>query len=185
MRALRMISVGVCASVVALLAARAADNTPLNVKPGLWEITSEGRNSGTPPIPPQMMAQMSPEQRAQMEAHLKDMMAKQAQRHVTQRCVTQQEIDKGFDKLNSMTKGKCTQTITASTPTRREGRLQCTGTTTGSGVYRFEAPNPESFSGTWDWNMTTGDSGSGMKLKNTMQGKWLSADCGSVKPRNN
>jgi Protein of unknown function (DUF3617) len=185
MRALRVILIGVAISACALFSARAADNTPLNVKPGLWEITTEGHNSGAPPIPPQVMAQMSPEQRAQMEAHLKDIMAQQAQRRVTQRCVTQEEIAKGFDKLNSMTQGQCTQTVIASTPTRREGRLQCTGRTTGTGTYHFEAPNPETFSGSWDWDMTSGDSSNRMNLKNSMQGKWLAADCGNVKPGNN
>ena len=181
MRGPRVISTVIAISVCGLFSALAAENTPLQVKPGLWEITSEGQNSGTPPIPPEVLAQMTPEQRAQMEAHLKEMMAQQAQRRVTKRCVTQQDIDQGFDKLDSMTRGQCTQTVTASTSTLRQGRLRCTGATTGAGVYRFEAPSPESFSGSWDWDMT-GESGRRMNLKNTMQGKWLSADCGDVKP---
>jgi hypothetical protein len=181
MRALRMISMGICASVVALASARAADNTPLKVKPGLWEVTTEGQNSGTPPIPPEALAQMNPQQRAQMEAHLKDMMAKQGQRRVLKRCLTQQEIDEGFDKMNQMSRGQCSQTITSSTSTLREGRIQCSGgQTSSSGTYRFQAPNPEAFSGSWD--MTTSGGGQTMNLKNRMQGKWLSTDCGSIKP---
>jgi hypothetical protein len=183
MRAMKVISIGICVSAAALIAARAADDTPLKVNPGLWEITSEGQNSGTPPIPPQALAQMSPEQRAQMEAQFKAMMAKQAQRRVVKRCVTQQEINDGFDKLDRMSRGQCSQTVTASTPTLREGRLQCTGATTASGTYRFEAPSPESVSGSWD--MTTGDANNTMKVKNTFQGKWLSADCGDIKPGTN
>jgi Protein of unknown function (DUF3617) len=183
MRAIRVISIGICVSAAAVLSALAADNTPLKVKPGLWEVTSEGQNSGTPPIPPEALARLSPDQRAQMEAHFKDMMAKQAQRRVTKRCVTQKEIDQGFDKIDQMTRGQCTQTITASSSTLREGSIQCAGTTTSSGTYRFEAPNPETFSGNWD--MTTSDSGHSMRLKNTMQGKWLSADCGTVQPGGN
>jgi hypothetical protein len=181
MRAMKVISIGICISAAALLAARAADNTPLKVNPGLWEITSEGQNSGTPPIPPQALAQMSPDQRAQMEAQFKAMMAKQAQRRVVKRCVTQQQIDEGFDKLDKMSQGQCSQTVTASTPTLREGRLQCTGATTGSGTYRFEAPSPESVNGTWDMT-TTGDASHTMNVKNTFQGRWLSADCGTVTP---
>jgi len=110
-------------------------------------------------------------------------MAKQAQRRVVKRCVTQQEINDGFDKLDRMSQGQCSQTVTASTPTLREGRLQCKGATTGSGTYRFEAPTPESVSGSWD--MTAGDANNTMNVKNTFQGKWLSADCGDIKPGTN
>ena len=181
MRALRVISIGMCVSAAVLFSVRAADNPPLKVKPGLWEVTSEGQNSGAPPIPPEALAQMNPQQRAQMEAHFKDMMAKQGQKRVVKRCVTQQEIDDGFDKMSKMSQGKCTQTITAATATQREGSIQCSGgSTSSSGTYSFQAPSPESFSGKWD--MTTSGGGQTMNLKNTMQGRWLGADCGDVKP---
>ena len=182
MRGPRVISTVIAISVCGLFSALAAENTPLQVKPGLWEITSEGQNSGTPPIPPEVLAQMTPEQRAQMEAHLKEMMAQQAQRRVTKRCVTQQDIDHGFDKFDERTRDKCTRTVTRSTSTLMEGRVQCTGSTTyTSGTYHFEAPNPQTFNGSFD--MTVGDASHTMKIKRDMHGKWLSADCGDVKPR--
>jgi hypothetical protein len=183
MRAIRVISIGICVSAAAVLSALAADNTPLKVKPGLWEITSEGQNSGTPPIPPEALAQLSPDKRALMEAHMKDMMAKQGQRRVVKRCVTQQEIDQGFDKIDKMSQGQCTQTITSSSSTLREGRVQCAGTTTSSGTYRFEAPNPESV--TLHWDMTVSGTSHSMNAKHNVQGKWLSADCGTIKPGDN
>jgi hypothetical protein len=183
-RAMRVVSIGICVSACALFSAFAADNgTPLKVKPGLWEITSEGQNSGTPPIPPEALANLTPAQRAQMEARIKEAMSQGAQRRVVKRCVTQQEIDQGFDKLNQMSQGQCTQTITSSSATLREGRLQCTGATTASGVYRFEAPSPERVNGSWD--MTMSDASHSMKVKNTLQGKWLGADCGNIKPGEN
>jgi Protein of unknown function (DUF3617) len=184
MRALQMISIGIsitCIGAAALLSAHAADNTPLKVKPGLWEVTTEGQNSGTPPIPPEMLANMDPQRRAQMEEHYKEMMAKQAQKRVAQRCLTQQDIDEGFDKMSKMNQGKCNQTVTTSTATLREGQVQCSGaTSSSSSTYHFEAPTPETLSGNTD--TTTSVGGQSMHLKNTIEGHWVGADCGDVKP---
>jgi hypothetical protein len=174
MRGMWVVLVGICVGAWSLPVAMAADNTPLKVKPGLWEITSEGHNSGMPAIPPEALARMTPEQRAQMEARMK------GERRVVKRCVTQQEIDQGFDKLDKMNQGHCNQTVVSSTATLREGRLQCSGASNASGTYRFEAPNPETVSGGWD--MTMGSADHPMKMQNNLKGKWLSTDCGDVKP---
>jgi hypothetical protein len=46
-------------------AAWAADNVqPLDVKLGLWESTTTMEHSGAPPIPAEVLARLSPEQRA-------------------------------------------------------------------------------------------------------------------------
>jgi hypothetical protein len=176
---LRIISIGACISACALASAVAADNTPLKVKPGLWEITSETRNSGMPPIPPEALAHITPQQRAQLEAGMKDTMAKQAEPRVRKSCVTQQDIDKGFENINQANKGQCTRTETASSPTLHEGRVVCTGASKTSGSYHFEARNPESITGNWDLTMSDGTHT--MDMKSKLQGKWLGADCGSIK----
>jgi hypothetical protein len=181
MRGLRIAFIALCVTAGAPLSVMAAD-APLAVKPGLWEITSEGQNSGAPAIPPEVLAQMAPELRAQIEARIKEAMAKQSQRRVDKRCVSQQDIDQGFDKIGKMSRGQCTETVISSSPTRREGRVQCTGAGNTSGTYRLQAPNPETIAGTWD--MTMGDAGHPMTMKSNMQGKWLGADCGDLKPGN-
>lgn len=180
MRGVAVIAIGVCLSTGTALIAMAADNPPFNVKPGLWEFTIKGESGGTPSIPPEALSQMTPEQRARMEAMMKGAMAKAAEPHTRQQCVTQQDIDKGFDKFDDKTQGRCTRTVTSRTSTLVEGRVQCTAPNNASGSYRFEAPNPQSVIGRWD--MAMGDAGHGMRMKQEMQGKWLSADCGSVKP---
>jgi len=40
----------------------AADDTPLKIKPGLWEITSQSQSHGMPSIPPEALAHMTPQQ---------------------------------------------------------------------------------------------------------------------------
>jgi hypothetical protein len=43
----------------------------LNVKLGLWEVTSTTHTSGMPPLPKAMLDQMTPAQRAQMPSSRK------------------------------------------------------------------------------------------------------------------
>ena len=178
MPGIRVVSLTLCLGVAAALPALAADNTPLKVKPGLWEMTSDSERSGAPPIPPEALARMSPEQRAKFEAALQQSMG--PKHRVAKHCVTQANIDKGFEKMEHMGGDNCTQTVTSSTSTLRAGSFACTGREAASGTYRFEARNPESVAANWDVTMSNG--GKDMKMKSVMQGKWLGSDCGSVKP---
>ena len=44
---------------------------PLNVKTGLWESTSTSTTVGQMPVPADLLAKLSPEQRAKFEARMK------------------------------------------------------------------------------------------------------------------
>src|SRR6266568_18776 len=44
---------------------------PLNVKPGLWETTATYKTSGAPPIPPETLAKLTPQQQARLEERMK------------------------------------------------------------------------------------------------------------------
>lgn len=178
MPALRLVSLALCSGLLLGGAAQAADNTPLNVKPGLWEMNIDSEGSGAAPIPPDVLARMSPEQRAKVEAAIEHAMAP---RHsVVKRCITQADIDKGFDEMAQRGGGKCTHTVTSSTSTLRTGSFTCTGRENTSGTYRFEARSPESVAANWD--VTVSNGGNSMRVKNVIEGRWLGADCGSVKP---
>ena len=53
-------------------AALAADSVqPLDVKLGLWESTTTTEHSGAPPIPDEVLARLTPEQRAKIEERAK------------------------------------------------------------------------------------------------------------------
>jgi hypothetical protein len=175
----RLVLLTYCLGTAAALPALAADNTPLNVKPGLWEMTSDSEHSGTPPIPPEALATLTPEQRAKLEAAMQQSMG--PQHRVMKHCVTQADIDKGFGEIEQMGHGKCTQKVASSTSTLRAGTFSCTGAETMSGTYRFEAPSPEAMVAHWDMTMSNGDKS--MQMKSVTQGKWLGADCGDLKPK--
>jgi Protein of unknown function (DUF3617) len=162
--------------IAAMGPALAADNTPFKVKPGLWETNTEMERSGVPPIPPEVLARLTPEQRAKL-----DQQPTGPHQSVSKRCLTQADVDKGFEPMTGIEGAKCTRTVTADTPTLRAGRLACSGEMTGGGNYRFEARTPESIVGNWDVTMSRGERT--MTMKGAVQGKWLGSDCGDVKPR--
>jgi Protein of unknown function (DUF3617) len=165
-------------STAAALPALAADTPSFKVKPGLWQMTTDSERSGTLPIPDATLARMTPEQRARLEASMQQSMAP---RHgVTKECVTQADIDKGFEGF-AMGGGQCTRTVTERTATVRAGTFSCTGRENSSGSYRFEATSAEAMVGKWD--AAVGEGGKTMNMKAAIQGKWLGADCGDVKPR--
>src|ERR1700761_2127321 len=88
----------------------AAVAATLDVKPGLWEVTSQGEASGMPPIPPQALAQMSPEQRAQAMAAMQGAMKRMNQPNVTRSCITQKMLDRGLD-FQHPNNETCKQTV--------------------------------------------------------------------------
>lgn len=160
---------------VALVTGAAA--ATLDVKPGLWEVITQGETTGMPPIPPQVLAQMSPQQREQMAA----MQGRSNQPTVSRSCVTQKMLDRGmtFDRPNN---NHCTQSVTASTLHSLDVNVVCTGEQQQKtiGTMHVDATNRESFAGAFSMVSTYGTNT--MTMKRTLQGKWLGSDCGSVKP---
>jgi Protein of unknown function (DUF3617) len=155
-----------CAAPLAL----AADK--LDVKPGLWEITSTHNISGIPPMPKEWADKVTPEQRAAMEAAFRKEAQKGPQTETDRKCITKQDADKPFDLGDK----DCTQTIVHTTRNTQEVRLTCDGETKGNGVLRVTSPTPETMTGTLD--LTLGDGKDPMKVKSQLKGRWLGPDCG-------
>jgi hypothetical protein len=157
----------------------AAVAATLDVKPGLWEVTSQGESSGMPPIPPQALAQMSPQQREQMMAAMQGAMARMNKPNVTQSCITQKMLDRGLD-LQRENSDNCKQNVVSSTSRTLDVHVECTGQHNASGTLHIDALTSGTFSGTF--NLVSTDGTNTMTMKRTMQGKWLGSDCGNVKP---
>jgi len=169
-----LLTLGLSAAV-----ATAAMATTIDVKPGLWEVTSQGETSGMPPIPPQALAHMTPEQRAQVMAAMQGHMN---QPNVSRSCVTQKMIDRGMSFDRNRGGDHCTQTVTGSTSRSLDLKIVCTGEQHQDthGTMHIEATSRETFSGSFDMVSTDGENR--MTMKRTMNGKWLGSDCGDVKP---
>jgi len=171
-----------------LTAVAAADN--FNIKPGLWETTTSSQSQGLPAIPPEqqaerdkMMAKMSPEMRARIEAARKKSQASAGVPHVSKSCVTREDLNKPMSFADAKEGGKCTKTVLKSTSSTQEIRVDCAGDRYNStGTIRVTASNPENWSGTLETTLTPVGGGSPITVKTNMSGKWLGSDCGDVKP---
>lgn len=150
--------------------AAAADQ--LDVKPGLWEITSSHHITGIPPMPKEWQEKVTPEQRAAMETAFRKESEKGPQTDTERECITKEKMDRPFD----MGDKDCTSTIVRTTRTTQEVRLSCNGQMKGSGVMRVTTPTPETMTGTLDLQL--GDAKDAMKVKSQLQGRWLGPDCG-------
>jgi hypothetical protein len=146
-----------------------AQKSPLNVKPGLWEMTIQVDMAGA--LPGVDMSKVPPERKAQMEA----MMAAQKNKpHVVKSCVTQEELDKY--QVNEGDDASCKTTVTKSSATLVEMTQTCSGEAAGTREARIEAPTPTTMKMT---SKSTSGRGAGTTIN--MSGKWLGADCGDEK----
>jgi hypothetical protein len=157
----------------------AATAATLDVKTGLWEVTSSGETTGTPPIPPEVLAQMSPEQRAQMQAQMAAAMAQSNKPDVTRSCITDKTLQRGLD-LDQGQRPDCKRTVVNSSSKQIDVRMECTGEQKMNGTFHFEATDRQSIRG--NLNLVVSNGANTMTMKRTMQGKWLGSDCGSIKP---
>jgi Protein of unknown function (DUF3617) len=145
----------------------------LDVKPGLWEITSTHQISGIPPMPKEWQEKVTPEQRAAMETAFKKEAEKGPQTDTDRECITKQQAEQPFDVGDTK---DCTQTVVRTTRTTQEVHLSCNGEYQGNGVLRVTTPTPETMSGTLDLQL--GEGKDAMKVKSQLKGRWLGPDCG-------
>ena len=168
-----MMKVAIAFMLLACAAVWAADTIPLAVKTGQWESTSTSETSGTPPIPPEVLAQMPADQRAKMEERMKTMGAPRTT--TTKNCVTKEQIDKAFDMGQQKS---CTRTVVSSSATKQEVRIDCTtGQMKSTGIFRVEVINSETVKGSMQ--MTMNSAGRPMNMNSTFTSKWLGPTCDS------
>jgi hypothetical protein len=175
------------AALLAPLTTWAADDIkPFDGKPGLWETTSTTEMSGLPgmpampQIPPEQLAKMTPQQRAQVEAMIKARMgaAGGPQTDTTKSCLTSDSFKNGLTMGQKNT--NCTQKVTSSSSSMQNIHMECTqGKTTMVGDFMIERVDSEHAKGNLVMK-AAGDQPINMKM--SFSTKWLSADCGDVKP---
>lgn len=152
-------------------------------KPGLWEITHKmGGNAEMDAAMAQMqkqMAAMPPEQRKQMEAMMGGNMPSAAAGGgmAMKVCLTPEMAAR--NEVPRQTEGDCTTTITSRSANGMKMNFVCTNPPSkGEGVYTFSGDKAYTAA------MTIQSARNGKPETTTINGsgKWLSADCGTVKP---
>lgn len=148
----------------------------LHVNPGLWEVMVTPKMSGQMPLSDEEMARIPADRRAKMIAMMQTMMAKP---HKMRECMTQAKIDKGFtvgrDRAN------CTSTVVSNTASAMEIQARCSEGRDGTQNVdiKFMAPSPTTVTGTT--HIIAARAGRSMTVDSTVAGRWLGANCGSVK----
>lgn len=153
------------------LLAPAADR--LNVKLGLWEVTTVTQMNGVLPMPKELMDKLTPEQRAKIAADAKANASQPPEKDTSRECITQKDLDEPFRSANAE---QCVTSVVSTSRTAQEMRIVCSGEPEGSGVFKVNAPTPESMNGTID--MKVGQGPDAFTMKGKLSGRWLSADCG-------
>jgi hypothetical protein len=174
----RLIVIGATLTFGMTLSTLAA-GASLDVNTGLWEVSSTGETSGTPPIPPEALARLPPEQRAQIQASIASAMAQSNKPTLARLCITEKTLQRGMD-FNQRESANCKRSVIDSSSTKMNIRLECTGDQTMNGTFHIEALNRQTIRG--NLHMVVSNGGNAMTVNRDIQGRWLSADCGTVKP---
>jgi hypothetical protein len=160
--------------VLMCAAAFAADVAPLDVKAGEWETTVNTQGAGAiaaAAIPPDVLSKMSPDQRAKVEAALKQ--ANQPKTTVSRKCVKKEDLSKPLTLGNNRT---CKETLVDSSRTKQEVHVDCDDKGGKvSGTVRVEALSSENIK--VDMQFTVAMNGQTMSMNNTATAKWLGAAC--------
>ncbi len=159
----------------------ASAQTPIQLKPGLWEHgiqvdPSTGKAGAAMAQMQEALASLPPAQRRAME----DMLARQgvgmgAQGTTVKVCLTPEDVARDHPPQEP----GCTQT------SRRSGNtwqvsFQCKGPPPSSGDGQLVLQSPQAYTG--KFTVRTTEQGQGERLQMTQRGRWISADCGGVRP---
>lgn len=156
----------------------AAQQAPLHIDPGLWEITASSNSSDAMRLSDEQLSKMTPEQQAKVQAAVKAMRERARQPHVFKECITAAQISQGL-KMAPM-QPNCTRNIVSSSATSLVVHEECSGDGARRMDSRFEAPDPGTLHGTVDIAMTHGTRS--MTAQGTVSGKRLATDCGDLAP---
>jgi len=147
----------------------------LDVKMGLWEVTSTTDIGGD--MPPVDTSKMTPQQKAQVEQAMKSVMGSHT--NTTKSCMTREKFEKESFMTGNQPGQNCKQTLTTNTRSAFDATVVCTGEHPMKGQMHIDALSSTSIKG--NFKAATTEQGRTMNVTATLTGKWLGADCGSEK----
>ncbi|MGA2005491.1 MAG: DUF3617 domain-containing protein [Terriglobales bacterium] len=160
--------------------------TPPDLKEGLWEVTvtRSGSGAGMGGIPPDVLAKMSPDQRAQVEAAMKSHgVTMNGNSTTVKNCVTKEKLAKGR-AFSAQNRENCTRDVVSSSPRHMEIKMHCDQTDNGKktamdGTTTIDVLGPDSVKGTMHI-VSAGDEHN-VTMDSTFTSKYLGPDCGDIK----
>lgn len=167
-----------------------AAQTPIRLLPGLWEHSiaiqdNGGQAAGVMKELQAQLARMTPEQRQQLEAMMAgkgialNSAADNAGSPTTavRMCMTQAQLD--LNESPQLEKN-CSQQSTQRSGNTFRFKFSCSGTPPATGDGEIQVLSETAYRGST--RVETVINGKPGQLSMAQTGKWLSADCGSVKP---
>ncbi|MGH9410254.1 MAG: DUF3617 family protein [Vicinamibacterales bacterium] len=151
--------------------------TPLDVKLGLWNVTSTSDRAGELPMD---MSKLTPDQRARIEQAMKNQPTSDTK---TQKaCITPETLRSLASELMERDgEANCTTSDFTSTSTVQQVTLTCQGERPSTSHLRFEATDHEHMNGGGTIVMSDPSGQHSMNIKFTVKATWQSASCGDVK----
>jgi hypothetical protein len=147
---------------------------PLAVKTGTWESKLLVTQSGRLPIPEEVLARMTPDQRAKAEAVIRERMDSQPTTRTYQSCLTSDELNRG--SIFNPDKEQCKQKILNSTSSKVEFEVSCQQPQVQTSVHlTITAIDSGSVTGTGTSTVTA--NGNTMTSNSQFSSRWVSSSC--------
>jgi len=154
---------------------------PLDIKPGLWEITLTIHTASVPPMPPGALAKLTPEDRARIEAKAKEIAAEGPRTTVSRSCLDEKELHRPFMVAFGGSSQGCQPAITNASRTGQDIRVDCgKDAAHGGGSVRIDAMDPEHVKVSSHWSAT--HDAHDMNMSSTATLRWLGAVCELDRP---
>lgn len=196
----------VVSGFIAPLSGLAGERVKMDVKLGLWESKVTSTSSGMPEIASQMKGQMeqsrkhmsegmkdmSPEQRAKLEAAMNAAINNQGKptQHTSQHCITKEMMDRGDMLSKKEGMENCQSQVLRNDSQRLEMKVVCTGSTkenategqgkgmsgTSEVLVKYAVASASDLKGTLDMKVDTGG-GKFFSSHSDIEQHWLGADC--------
>ena len=167
--------------LAALAAAGALAQPQVQRKPGLWEVQSKHSGAGMPNMQ-EMLANVPPEQRAQVEQMMKQQGVGMGARPNTFRyCLTPERAAKEMVPASDPDT-RCEHKMGARSGAEQRFAFTCKakdGSTVDGDGRAFDI-SPEGYG--LDMNMKMVRDGKPMQMRMEQRGRWLGADCKGLKP---
>lgn len=160
-----------------LLFVSAFAHAAVNIKPGLWKINmivnADGKEMNPAAQMQKAMANMPPERKKMMMEMMSKMNSGMSPDGGMQVCYTKKSLEKP-EALAQKQDKNCKTTIVTQTPTKVVTNFKCENGSSGDGTFTMK--DSESYLGVMNLD------NKGKKSTIKYEGKFVSADCGSVKP---
>lgn len=147
----------------------------LNVKTGLWRVTTITVKTGEMPIPDELLARLTPQQRTRMEERMKARSPERTTTTTEKSCITKEQLEQG--PAFGVERKQCVRKVLASTSKKASMKIECEQEgVKGDGILQFEALAPESVTGSE--HVRAGDGTHTMNSNSTITAQWIGPACG-------